>query len=420
MAELNTGNGIFMVDRRIPVTVEKRRPGTEYRVRIETADEMDQVWGGEIILPAAGPGRFLLEDVMTSLEFRHMKKGRPLSALKMMVFNRLKKSAAGECRRMFYRLGADSFPVHMTLCSGSRPEDRKSIELRFRAADVEAIPVQGPFTGRFYRPRDIVTKGSVLVLGGSTGGLAWSDQAAALLASRGYAALALSYFDFRGAGGRPRRLEEIPLEYFKSAIDWLKGETGEDQAGILGISKGAEAALLTASVYAGDIRSAAAYVPSGYAFEGVYTGRRRNRSSWSLGGKPVPFLSYPEETKLGMFMREGELLRIHRDALDRADAGTVQAAALPVDRIGCPLLLISAGRDATWPSSYMAEDIVRRMEQAGRGGQVIHRDYPGAGHCFQVPGLPPLTDSEAVDAAAMAKANRQAWDEVLAFFGETV
>jgi hypothetical protein len=57
---------------------------------------------------------------------------------------------------------------------------------------------------------------AVIVLGGSDGGLSpYSSVIAALLASRGYAALSLAYF---GIGALPPSLTEIPLEYFGTAI----------------------------------------------------------------------------------------------------------------------------------------------------------------------------------------------------------
>src|ERR1051326_4096570 len=57
----------------------------------------------------------------------------------------------------------------------------------------------------------------ILVLGGSEGGLHEID--AAFLAERGYAALALAYY---GLPGLPDVLKNIPLEYFATALDYLR------------------------------------------------------------------------------------------------------------------------------------------------------------------------------------------------------
>ena len=60
---------------------------------------------------------------------------------------------------------------------------------------------------------------AVIVLGGSSGGL--DESWAALLASHGITALALAYFRVPGMG-LPAELVDIPLEYFASALAWLR------------------------------------------------------------------------------------------------------------------------------------------------------------------------------------------------------
>lgn len=222
-----------------------------------------------------------------------MNRRRILGAAQMGLFHLLKKWKTGEEGRFFIKLGSEPLKMLLRLYEEESLLDKKSLSLRFRSEAVEELRVKSPFSARYYGPKDRKVTQTVLVLGGSTGGFAWSEQMASVLASRGYGALALSYFDFRGRNGVPRRLEEIPLEVLKEALEWLREETGLKTAGILGISKGAEAALLTASHFPDRIGAVAAYVPSAYVFEGVYTGKWRNRSSWSLAGTPCPSWPIP-------------------------------------------------------------------------------------------------------------------------------
>ena len=64
------------------------------------------------------------------------------------------------------------------------------------------------------------------MLGGSEGGLgAGAARVARAIAEHGYAVLQLAYF---GAPGLPKQLQLIPLEYFKTAIDWLAAQPGVD------------------------------------------------------------------------------------------------------------------------------------------------------------------------------------------------
>jgi hypothetical protein len=61
---------------------------------------------------------------------------------------------------------------------------------------------------------------AIVMLGGSEGGRMWSRPKVLLkaLVGRGYRVMSLAYFK---EPGLPRSLEEIPLEYFETAFDWL-------------------------------------------------------------------------------------------------------------------------------------------------------------------------------------------------------
>src|SRR5215218_3559833 len=80
---------------------------------------------------------------------------------------------------------------------------------------------------------------TIVVVGGSGGGFA--DGSAALYASHGYAALSLAYFN---VAGLPAELLNIPLEYFESALAWVKAqpELNLDRLAISGTSRGGELA----------------------------------------------------------------------------------------------------------------------------------------------------------------------------------
>jgi len=87
---------------------------------------------------------------------------------------------------------------------------------------------------------------AVIILGGSEGGLP-AGSAAPLLASHGYATLALAYF---GLPGLPRGLVNIPLEYFGKAIAHVRAAVAprNDFVAVYGGSRGGELALLVASL----------------------------------------------------------------------------------------------------------------------------------------------------------------------------
>jgi hypothetical protein len=82
---------------------------------------------------------------------------------------------------------------------------------------------------------------AVLAFGGAEGGAGTGTSEAEILAAHGYPALGLAYF---GVAGRPESLDRIPLEYFATALRWLRAQPGVDPAHVLvwGVSRGGEAA----------------------------------------------------------------------------------------------------------------------------------------------------------------------------------
>lgn len=123
----------------------------------------------------------------------------------------------------------------------------------------------------------------VLVMAGSSGRL--DVGRANLLASRGTTALALRWF---GGEAQPVVPCEIPLDTFTEAIDMLAVEC--ERIVLMGLSYGAEAALLTASVD-GRVDAVVALAPTDVAWEGQHEhDDAPRRSKWTLGGQPVAFV----------------------------------------------------------------------------------------------------------------------------------
>lgn len=188
----------------------------------------------------------------------------------------------------------------------------------------------------------------MLVLGGSEGGL--NESTAALLASRGYAALVLAYF---GLEGLPQELIEIPLEPFARVLDWLAAQDAVDAArlALFGASKGAEAALLVASRRA-DVRAVIAHAPSDVVWQGISVDpMAAPRSSWREGGEGLPFVPYVFTEAMFMGMQPGEPLALEPMYRFSLKAYEGEAAHIPVERIGGAILLVSGGDDQLWPSA---------------------------------------------------------------------
>jgi dienelactone hydrolase len=268
----------------------------------------------------------------------------------------------------------------------------------------------------------------ILVLGGSEGGR--PRYLARLLATQGFTSLALSYF---GEEPLTRDLVEVPIDHVESAIGLLTGrrETLEAPIGVIGASKGAELALLAASLLPVAIGAVVAFAPSSVTFGGIsFRAEGRHRSSWSFRGTAVPFVPY--SFRPALCLQGVSFAAMYAAALD--DATAVAGATIPVERAETPIMLISGGRDRLWPSSRMAEMIKVRLGEHGGHHEVVHLDFPDAGHSI-MPWAPAsrLTPIGRVqDAVRLAgtgglvalggrpRANRRAlqaaWPEVVEFF----
>ena len=264
--------------------------------------------------------------------------------------------------------------------------------------------------------------GGVVVLGGSEGGSSQAAQVAALMASRGIAALALAYF---GVEGLPRHLVEIPVEYVEDAIAWMcaRAEVRRGRIGIVGSSRGAELALLVAAECK-RVGAVAAFAGSAIAWPGIGRGASP-RCAWTRGGACVPYaVPMPADISTG----DGGKPRVLRDGFLQAcrDAATVARCAIPVERIAGPLLMVSGGDDRLWPSDRFAAMAMQRRSNGARGFSDRHLRYAGAGHTVvRPPGLPaaPTAIVHPFDGtncalggtrAANARASAGAWPHVLA------
>jgi dienelactone hydrolase len=128
-----------------------------------------------------------------------------------------------------------------------------------------------------------------VLLGGSEGGLETGAARGMLLASRGYVTFAVAYFR---AQGLPNQLTSIPLETVRQACIYLsrRGEVDAQRIGVIGSSRGAELALLAASMFP-QLKAVVAYAPSNASWAALVSGPQQ--AAWTFNGQPVPFVPNP-------------------------------------------------------------------------------------------------------------------------------
>ncbi|WP_406135670.1 acyl-CoA thioester hydrolase/BAAT C-terminal domain-containing protein [Streptomyces sp. NBC_01089] len=226
---------------------------------------------------------------------------------------------------------------------------------------------------------------AVLVLGGSGGEIA--DERCRLLAAEGLTALSVRWF---GGPGQPPGICEIPLETFTAAVDLLCAR-GARRVGVLGESKGAEAALLLA-VHDPRVAAVVAIAPTSVVWANLGAGADGRsypfRSSWSHHGVPLPFTPY-DAAHLPRQDGTGPVgFRALYEHSARTFAAQAAAAAIPVERTPARVVLVAGGADAMWPSLEYAYELQRRIRKSG--GEVTVVSDPGAGHHPLLPGEPEL------------------------------
>jgi len=268
---------------------------------------------------------------------------------------------------------------------------------------------------------------TVLLFSGSGGGISTVQCTAALLASHGFAALALAYFNYPDL---PADLVDIPLEYFRAGIDWLIANVAVagGRVAVMGASRGGELALLLASSYPRAVAAAVAMVPSGVVWGGLTKDRADDLIAWTRDGQAVrPLRASPGQPPAPSYRDGAIVLTPSFEArLAAASPDELAAAEIPVERCDGPVLLLSAEDDALWPSVALAEIAVRRGRDRGTAHPIRHLRYPDAGHVFTRPaGFPVPASAEHPITGELiayggsptgnAHASTGSWTEILAF-----
>ncbi|HUF32141.1 MAG TPA: acyl-CoA thioester hydrolase/BAAT C-terminal domain-containing protein [Acidimicrobiales bacterium] len=260
--------------------------------------------------------------------------------------------------------------------------------------------------GTLFLP-DMDPVAGVLVIAGSSGRV--DNSRARLFAEAGCAAATLRYF---GGSGQAPGICEIPLKTFVLALDVLV-EHAPSRLGIVGTSKGAEAALAVA------VRDARVNVVVGFAPTSVTWGNlgaghdgnlRPQRSSWTWQGKPLPFVNYDDDWPVPP---EPIAYRPMYEHSLRVDPVQAERAALRVEDSPARLVLVAGDDDQLWPSDLFARQLAERRQ--GRDVDIIIGR--GAGHHARLPGEPAVEPSSEMarggNPSADAALGERAWPQIL-------
>lgn len=217
----------------------------------------------------------------------------------------------------------------------------------------------------------------VIAFGGFEGGLYTGNANGEMIAPHGVAVLGLAYFKEKGIS---QTLDQIPMEYFIDAINYLETHPLIDSSriGVVGGSRGSEAAFLLASMDS-RIKSIVVTTPSKVAWYGLTI----PKSAWTIEGQDIPALGLELDSNAKL---------IDRFTVALENKTNVNKSLFKFEYINGPILLISAESDQVWPSFQMSKDIEVYLKSKHFKHKVVHNSYK-TGHGFSQDTAPVIKKS---------------------------
>jgi pimeloyl-ACP methyl ester carboxylesterase len=302
-----------------------------------------------------------------------------------------------------------------------------TIERRYSKAGIKCVRLKDAgLHGILGFPDDGKQHPGILVIGGSEAG-AGLPGVTVLLASHGFTAVSLSYL---GERGQPATLQNIPLEYFKRAVDWILTlpEMRSRPIAVFGVSRGTEVALQLAAM-SSNINAVVARSPSFVRWEGISAHGLPGGPAWTLSGQPLPYIpnriplwfatQYLWERAISEPVRQTPLF-----SYDLNIFGATDPAEIPVENIHGPILLLSGKDDQIWPGDMMADKLMARLKQHRHAYNDVHFSYDQAGHWIPCEYLPTAGDFSGLrlviggTAEGVAKAQQDSWPRILGFLAQ--
>lgn len=411
-----------ILDQEIIIRAEELTPFQIIELKAETTDQKGEIWTSHALFQADAQGTI---DVTTE---------KPLVGSSYEIIDGMglfwSMQPVSSDPASSFKCKDDRLNTTLTMRQGDgKILAKETTSLFLKRPDVQRREIrENGIVATLFLPPSKKPLPVIITLSGSNGGL--SENRAKLLASHGFAVLALGYF---GVEGLPSNLQNISLEYFETAFAWLKEQPTIDASriGLYGISRGAELALLLGSLFPDAMQAIVAVSPSSVVYGGL---NEVPVDVWIYHGKPVlPFAPVPEsDFTSGKGQDAAHPVSTRQSFLEgMLQKEAFEAAAIPVENIRCPILLISGGDDQMWPSDLYANQILDRLEKNHSLVSFQHLHYPAAGHGINIPHLPipeptyyhPIGKcwlSMGGNRAADAEASKDSWDKLVIFFHQTL
>ncbi|KAM4666564.1 dynein axonemal light chain 1 isoform 2-T2 [Amazona ochrocephala] len=247
---------------------------------------------------------------------------------------------------------------------------KAEVERWFTAPGVRRIRLkEGRVRGSLFLPPGDGPFPGVIDMYGDEGGLV--EFRSSLLATRGFAALSLPYFDFEDL---PKVMKEFQLEYFEEAARFLQRhpKVKGPGVGVIGTGKGAELAL-----------SMITFLPEVVAAVCISGCSSNTVADLHYGEMTLPGLRF-DMNKVSV--SDNGIFDIF-EALDDPTNPANSPCTIPIEKAEGHFLLVVGEDDRMWKSSLYAELAIGRLRQHGKENFEL-LSYPGAGHRIDPPSTP--------------------------------
>ncbi|XP_076589754.1 peroxisomal succinyl-coenzyme A thioesterase-like isoform X2 [Chaetodon auriga] len=287
------------------------------------------------------------------------------------------------------------------------------VERWYMAPGVRRVPItEGGLTATLFLPPGPGPFPGLLDLWGGGGKLV--EYRAALLASHGFASLALDYLTPKITIETGKMVDN---SYFETAYRVLEQHPQilGSRIAMLGLSFGTSITLKMA----------------------VYSKVMKLRCAVSISGSHVQPIHGSVEQMLNAFNEKASKIRVNKEnqVIYRdltLPIPTEPALKVDVGRLQCPLLLVVGEDDQNSPAYEAAMDIKDMMERAGNSHLLTILSYPNAGHLIEPPYTPHVrasafrsvnTHEKVValwggETVAHSRAQEDAWRKTLVFLRE--
>lgn len=228
---------------------------------------------------------------------------------------------------------------------------QKSFDRWYKKESIQYMDIiKNAWQGRLFFEEPTSPRPAIIFLSGSDGGIEKAQNIAMLLSNYGFVTMAISYFGMRK---QPSNLNQIPIEIIEEALQYLKRLEFVDASniGIYGRSKGAELALLSLTKYSG-LKCAVLNSPSDRVYEGIRGKMNAKHSSWTYEDKEVPYKPF----------RWIEVIKNKLFKIPMKD----KTGIMELEKVKCPLLLISSFRDEVWNSFDAAMNILTKVNSLNK------------------------------------------------------